>query len=99
MCETLMSQTRLNLESMEDNLFRLDYCVGKILELSAITTDTQERTLEFVRSRPEIYSCADIACDYSSRMKSVLESMVEQMETISEQDVQQTDDITRQGDL
>lgn len=96
MCGTLMYQTCLNLESIKDDLFRLDYCVGKILELSAVTTDTQERIFEFAQSRPEIYNCADIACDYSSRLKSALESMTEQLETISEQDAQQTPgDITK----
>ena len=59
MCGTLMYQTCLNLESIKDDLFRLDYCVGKILELSAVTTDTQERIFEFAQSRPEIYNCVD----------------------------------------
>ena len=83
MCETLKNQTSANLENMcaemGDDLFRLNYCVSKILELSAITTDTQERAMWFVQSRPEIYSCADIACDYSSRLKNALESMKNQL--------------------
>ena len=99
MCGTLMYQACLGIESIKEDLFRLDYCVGKILELSAVTTDTQERILEFAQSRPEIYNCVDIACDYSSRLQSALESMTEQLETIGEQSAQQTDDITRQGDL
>ena len=45
MCGTLMYQACLGIESIKEDLFRLDYCVGKILELSAVTTDTQERIL------------------------------------------------------
>lgn len=96
MCGNLMYQVCLGLEGIKDDLFRLDYCVGKILELSAITTDTQERIFEFAQSRPEIYSCADIACDYSSRLKSALENMGEQLELVSGQNTPQAfDDITR----
>lgn len=83
MCETLMNQACAALEGvcaeMGDDLFRLNYCVNKILELSAITTDTQDRMIEFVQSRTEIYSCADIACDYSSKLKNALESMKNQL--------------------
>ena len=64
---------------MGDDLFRLNYCVSKILELSAITTDTQERAMWFAQSQPEIYSCADIACDYLSRLKSILETIKKQL--------------------
>ena len=100
MCKTLMNQTCADLENMRadmaDDLFRLNYCVIKILELSAITTETQERAMWFAQSRPEIYSCADIACDYSSRLKNVLEIMKEKLESISGQNTPQAlDDITR----
>ena len=82
-CETLMNQAYAAFESMcadiGDDLSRLDYCVNKILELSAVTTDTRERIFEFAQSRTEIYSCADIACDYSFRLKSALESMKNQL--------------------
>lgn len=92
MCETLMDQICAALEGvcadMGDDLFRLDYCVNKILELSAITTDTQERAMWFAQSQPEIYSCADIACDYSSRLKNALESMKNQLSGCEMMDVQ-----------
>ncbi len=100
MCDTSMNQTCADFENMcadmADDLFRLHYCVVRILELSAITTDTQERAMEFARSQPEIYSCADIACDYSSRLQSALGSMRERLEAIGKQDGQQAlDDINK----
>lgn len=100
MCGTLMYQASADLENMcadmADDLSRLDYCVIKILELSAITTETQERMLLFVQSRPEIYSCADIACDYSSRLKSALESLRNQLSGCEMTEAQggQNDDLT-----
>ena len=49
-----MNQAYAAFESMcadiGDDLFRLDYCVNKILELSAVTTDMRERIFEFAQS-------------------------------------------------
>lgn len=82
MCKTLMNQACADLENlcaeMGDDLFRLDYCVGKILELSAVTMDTQDAVYQFAQSRSEIYSCADIACDYLFRLRNALDSMKKQ---------------------
>lgn len=83
MCKISMNQTSADLENMcadmGDDLYRLDYCVCKILELSAVTTDTEDAVYRFAQSRSEIYHCADIACDYSSRLKSTLESIKNQL--------------------
>lgn len=93
MYKTLTNQTCADLENMcdimKDDLFRLDYCVNKILELSAITTDTQDAVYQFAQSRSEIYSCADIACDYLFRLRNALDSMKKQYSGCEETEVQE----------